>query len=108
VSAEHISPTDPRIVAAIEELKTLIAARYPEAAFTVFEGEDPEGIYLKATVDIEDSSDALEPVLDKLHELEVEQELPIYVVTSQPLERIAAQLKAMASAPRPSILRLLP
>lgn len=101
---EHIDATEPRVVAAIDELKELIAAHYPSAGFRVFEGEDPEGVYLEAVVDIEDSSDVMEHqrLLDKLYELEVEQELPIYVVTSQPFERIAAQLKARASQPRPA------
>jgi hypothetical protein len=78
----------------------------PDATFDVFEGEDPCGIYLQATVDIEDSSDALTPALDKLYELEVEQELPIYVVTSQPAARIAAQLQARAAEPWPSLFHL--
>lgn len=103
---ERIRPTDPTIVAALEELKALMAAQYPEARFEVFEGEDPDGVYLRATVDIEDSSDALVPVLDKLHELEVEQGLPIYVVTDQPLERVTAQLKARTAEPRPTLFHL--
>jgi hypothetical protein len=44
--------------------------------------------------------------LDKLYELEVEQELPIYVVTSQPAARIAAQLQARAAEPWPSLFHL--
>jgi hypothetical protein len=106
MSPNRIELTDPRVGAAVEELKQLIAARYPDATFDVCQGEDPEGVYLRATVDIEDSSDALTPALDKLFELEVEQELPIYVVTSQPLDRIAAQLKARATEPRPTLLHV--
>jgi len=93
------------VTTALSELKALISARYAGARFAVFEGEDPEGIYLRATVDIEDSSDALTPALDKLYELQVEQELPIYVVTSQPPERVMAQLDARTAEPRPTLLR---
>src|ERR1700693_515227 len=100
---DAVTSTDPRITAAIEELKGLIRARYPDAAFTVFRGEDPDGVYLKATVDIDDSSDVMETVLDKLYNLEVEQGLPIYVVTSQPPERVAALLAARARQPRPAL-----
>jgi len=106
MSPERISPTDPKVAAALNELKGLIAAKYPDASFDVFEGEDPEGVYLRATVDIEDSSDALVPALDKLHELEVEQGLPIYVVTDQPVERVAAGLRARTTEPRPTLLHL--
>ena len=35
MSPRHISPTDPEVVAAIEELKQLIAARYPDAEFRI-------------------------------------------------------------------------
>jgi hypothetical protein len=103
---ERISVTDPKVTAALDELKGLTANRYPDASFEAFEGEDPEGVYLRATVDIEDSSDALIPVLEKLHELEVEQGLPIYVVTDQPLERIVEQLEARGTEPRPTLLSL--
>lgn len=44
--------------------------------------------------------------IDKLYELEVEQELPIYVVTSQPPERVAARLKARRNQPRPALSHL--
>jgi hypothetical protein len=97
---------DPRIASAIEELKRLIADRYPEAHFTTFKGEDPEGFYLRATIDREDSSDAMEVVLDKLYELQVEEGLPLYVVTSQPPRRVAATLRARAKQPRPALADL--
>ena len=41
----HIRLT-PRMKEAIDELKGLITARFPQAAFVVEEGFDPEGIYL--------------------------------------------------------------
>lgn len=106
MSAE-LRATAPRITAGIDELKGLITARYPDARFAIFEGEDPEGVYLRAIVDIDDSSDVMETVLDKLYELEVEQGLPVYVVTSQPPERVAAQLKARRDRPRPTVSHLL-
>jgi hypothetical protein len=46
----------------------------------------------------------METVLDKLYDLEVEQGLPIYVVTSRPPERVAALLRARR--PRPSLAHL--
>jgi len=106
MSPEHIAATDPRVQAALRELKGLITAQYPGACFTVFEGDDPEGVYLQATVDIEDSSEALAPVLEKLYELEVDEELPIYVVTSPTNERIAAQLAARHKEPPPKLSQL--
>ena len=34
----------PRLQEAVEELKQLITARFPQAAFAVEEGFDPEGV----------------------------------------------------------------
>jgi hypothetical protein len=85
---------DPRIQAALAELQQLILVNYPETVFDVFKGEDPCGVYLRATVDRDDLSDVIDTVLDKLYELQVEQELPVYVVTTQPPARVAAQLAA--------------
>ena len=44
--------TDPRMDAAVEELRQVIAAHYPEAIFKVAEHDDPEGLYLTAIVDV--------------------------------------------------------
>lgn len=52
--AEPPVPMTPRIAEALVELQELISSRYPGAAFSISDGEDPEGFYLTATVDVED------------------------------------------------------
>jgi hypothetical protein len=94
MSMELRVSADPRILAAIDELTTLIRVHYPDASFDVFRGEDPDGVYLRATVDMDDSEQVIEVVLDKLYEIQVERALPVHVVTTQPLARVAAQLAA--------------
>jgi len=86
-----------RISEAVGELKTLIERHYPTAAFDVFRGEDPDGTYLRVTVDIEDPDDVIEVVLDRLFVFQVEDELPVYVVTTWPPERVAEQLAARSA-----------
>jgi hypothetical protein len=49
-SENHIRLT-PRMHKALDELKGLITARFPQAAFVVEEGFDPEGVYLITTVE---------------------------------------------------------
>ena len=96
MAQEHLTPTnetDPQIATALDELRQLIRARYPDAAFTVFRGEDPDGIYLRVTVDLDDTDEVVDHVLDKLYEVQVERELPVYIVTVPPLERVAALLR---------------
>lgn len=77
---EPVQEFDRRTQHVIAELEGLIRHRYPEAAFAVSRGDDPEGIYLTATVDIEDTDLVLDTVVDRLLQLQVEEQLPIYVV----------------------------
>ena len=85
---------DPRIQVAIEELKSLIRGRYPEAGFQTYHGEDPEGVYLDAVVDVADTDEVMDLIIDRLLDIQVEQGLPVYVIPLQPVERVAAELQA--------------
>lgn len=85
--------SDPRLQAALAELRTLIAARYPDACFSTYRGEDPDGIYLKAIVDVEDLDDVTDLFMDRLVELQVEGGLPVYVALDWPLERVRDHLR---------------
>lgn len=89
----HVPMDDPRIEPAIEELKGLIRERYPEAHFEVSRGEDPEGVYLAATVDVDDVDDVMALYTERLIELQVVDRLPLYVLSLQPFERVVAALQ---------------
>ena len=94
MSREGISAYDPRIRQALVELKAMIRERWPGASFEVSQGEDPEGIYLDATVDVEDTDEVMDVVVDRLLELQVEESLPIYVIAGRPLEKVLAHLRS--------------
>lgn len=94
MTAAHDPLSDPRVQAAVEEIKGLIACHYPEATFTVGLGDDPEGVYLRPVVDIEDRGEVVDVFLDRLVEFQVEDALPLYVVVDRPPERNAAILRA--------------
>ena len=91
---DHRPTTDPRISAAVSELKELITKHYPTATFEVFERDDPEGTRLRATVDVEDIDAVLDVVMDRLYEFQVEEELPIYVIPVRPWARVAEEVAA--------------
>ena len=93
MSAERISATDPRMARAITELQERIHAHYPTATFEVEAGEDPDGVYLTAVVDLDDPDEVLDAVMDRLLELEIDEGLPLYVVPARTPERIAAMLR---------------
>ncbi len=92
MTPERQIPVTPRIEEAIGELKGLIATRYPDATFAVGEGEDPDGIYLTATVDVEDMGPVVDVFLDRMVDLQVDEELPLFVVAVRPSARNAAIL----------------
>lgn len=101
----HVRLT-PRMEDALRELQGLITARFPQAAFVVEEGLDPEGIYLVTTVDIADTDEVIAVVGDRLVELQVDEGLPVYVTPLRPIERVLAELREREMATPPSPLPL--
>ncbi len=85
--------------AALAELQGMIAARYPETQFAVFRGEDPEGWYLRAVVDVDDPDEVTELVLDRLVDLQLDEGLPLHVIPIRTPERLAS-LRAQQVAER--------
>jgi hypothetical protein len=94
----------PRMKAAIDELKGLITARFPQAAFVVEEGFDPEGVYLITTVDIADTDEVIAVIGDRLVELQVDEGLPVYVTPLRPIERIMTELRKREASTLPASL----
>jgi hypothetical protein len=87
----------PRMEDALTELEALIRRSYPEATFTVREGEDPEGVYLVATVDVDDRTAVIDAFLERLLELQIGDGLPIFVIPVRPAARNAALLAQQRS-----------
>ena len=83
----------PRVQEALAELKELISSRFPDASFDVERGEDPEGVYLQAMMDIEDRQDVADAFIDRLVTMQVEEGLPVYVLPVRPPERNAEMLQ---------------
>jgi len=82
--------------AAIAEFQDLIRRHYPEATFDVRLGEDPEGVYLLATVDVEDRDEVVDVFIDRLVDLHVAEQLPLHVLPVRPPARTAAILRDRA------------
>lgn len=85
---------DERIRRALDELQALIRERYPTATFSVYRGEDPEGIYLRAVVDVEDADEVVDVFRDRLLDMQIEEGLPIYVIPLEPVERVLEQMRS--------------
>jgi hypothetical protein len=86
--AKQLDLSTPRMQAAIEEIQRLIQQHYPEATFQVESGDDPTGMYLLATVDVEDTDGVVEVYIERLLELQIDEGLAVYVVPMRPLARV--------------------
>lgn len=85
----------PRMEQAVTELQDLVRQRYPEATFRVSRSpEDPRIIHLMATVDVPDTTEVVEAVLDRVLRLQIDEKLPIHVVPIRPRERVLEMLRA--------------
>lgn len=100
MSAERSSHPDPRLEAALAELSGLIRRRYPEASFEISRGEDdPAAVHLTTTVDVEDTDEVVDLVIDRMMELQIEEGLPIFVIPTRPVERALQELRLQGRRP---------
>lgn len=68
-----------RIQEALQELQNIIKKKYPSATFSILRGGDTPGYYLEAFVDIDDTDEVTDLVIDRVVNLQVYEKLPIYV-----------------------------
>jgi hypothetical protein len=80
MSVERVDLKTPRMQAAIAELQARIQQAYLTAIFAVIPGDDPDGVYVLATVDVEDTDAVVDVYIDRLLSLQIDDGLPIYVV----------------------------
>ena len=85
---------DAQVRAAIIELQELVRGKYPSAAFQVSRGEDPEGIYLKATIDVEDTDEVVDLVIERLLDMQIDDGLAVYFIPLRPLEHMGEELQS--------------
>jgi hypothetical protein len=102
MSHEQLHSDDPRISQALNELAELVRSHYPEATFQVTPAEDdPSIVHLLARVDVEDTEEVADLVMDRMIQMQVDEGLPIYVIPLRTAERIEALQTARRQQPRP-------
>ena len=74
----------PRVQVALADFERLIRERYPEATFDVKWGGEPDGVYLFVEVDLEDTHEVLDAIMDRLLEVQNDEYLPVYVIPVRP------------------------
>jgi hypothetical protein len=91
---------DPRLAPALDELRGMILARYPQATFELSRGiDDPAAVHLIAVIDVEDTDDVVDLFIDRMMELQIEEGLPIFVIPTRPVERTLEKLRHPAGRP---------
>lgn len=85
-------------------MKRLISSRFPTTTFSVYEWDDPEGIFLSAVVDTEDLEEVTDLFIGRMVDLQVEEGLPLFVIPERTPERTAAVLAREAQERVPLLL----
>jgi hypothetical protein len=72
--------SNPRMMAAIEELTNLIRDRYPETTFSTELGEHEESVFVTAVVDVDDPDEVVDCFIDRSVTLQVDEGLPLHII----------------------------
>ena len=104
MNQEHRFPLSPRMETAIAEMKQRILRHYPSTTFSVYEWDDPEGIFLSAVVDTEDLGAVKALFLSRMVDLQVDEDLPLFVIAERTPEKHAALLAREAEEREPSLV----
>jgi hypothetical protein len=79
---------------AVAELIGMITSEYPSASLEVSPGvDDPDATHIIAVVDMDDPDEVMDLVIDRLVELQVDDELPISVIPIRTPERTTQLLQ---------------
>ncbi|HWV34825.1 MAG TPA: hypothetical protein VNZ55_04280 [Thermomicrobiales bacterium] len=92
--------TLPKMQASIEEIQSLIRTHDPSATFEILESPEPEGVYMRAIVDADERWPVVDSFIDRLAEIQVDDELPLYVVVVRTPERMKAAFQRIAAERR--------
>jgi hypothetical protein len=103
MTKEYEQGLDPQRRSAVEELKQLIAARYPTTPFVDEPGiDDPEATHIVATVDLDGLDEVVDLVIDRMLELQLDERILVYLLpirTPQRLEKLTKQLREQRLRP---------
>lgn len=90
---ESMEHSELRLATALHELREMIRSQYPSATFSTRNGDDSGGVFLVAEVDVENLTDVVYVVIDRLVEMQVEEGLAIELVPTRPIHREIANLR---------------
>ena len=83
---------DSRIQAALDELRGMILARFPDTTFEVVRRAEPDNIWLRAIADVDDLDEVTDGVFPRIIDMQDEEGLPVYIVGGWPPARLRRYL----------------
>ena len=84
-----------RMHRALTELQDLVREHYPDASFRVVRSaDDARAIHLLTTVDVPDTTEVVDVVLERVLAFQIDQGLPIHVIPLRPRARVLEMLRA--------------
>lgn len=104
VTPEWIAPdeNDPRIQAALKELRERILQSYPAVTFDTFVGAEGDMIWLEVTADVDDPYEVRSVVSDRIVDMQSEEGIPVSVTVLWPKQQYREYERQQASR-RPTI-----
>lgn len=98
---EMIEPNldDPRIQAALAELRSMILEKFPDTTFETVRHSDLDGIWLVAVADVDDLDEVTGVVISRTVDMQIDEGLPIYIVGEWPPERVREYLRNQPTSP---------
>ncbi len=94
MNCDRFSETDPRIQSVLAELKGMILARWPMATFEVSRGAECCEVDLAVIIDIDDTDEVMDLVVDRLLEIQIDEGLPVHVIPLRPMWRTIEHRRA--------------
>jgi hypothetical protein len=106
MTERSVAREEARVAAALAELTALIRVHYPDASFAAVPGDDPTGVYLITTVDVDDPDAVTDLVIEHTLRLQLDEGLPVYVIPIRPIGRVIEKRRRRVVVQRkPFLLR---
>lgn len=89
-----ITDLDERTRQAIQEVREIIASRYPTTTFELARAaDDPRSIHLLAIVDVDDPDEVGDLVVDRVVAFQVDDGIPLHVIPLRTPQRVQMALE---------------
>lgn len=91
MQAAREAPISGRLQAAAAELQAMILDAFPSATFVLGPGpENPTELHVVTTVDVDDTDEVVDLIIDRMLEMQIGEGLPVYVIPLRQRRRALA------------------